>query len=81
MNNSIVEFNLWLREKEFKIMKVKQLDQLVVMKSWVRKKSKIEPNDNKWQVVKEDKVAKEVIQLLIDELDKNYNEQENVNEK
>lgn len=79
MHNSIIKFYLWLRKKELRIMQTKKLDQLVVMKSWVRKKSKIEPNDNKWKAVKQDKVAEEVIQLLIDELDKNYNEQEKVN--
>ena len=62
-------------------MQKNNLQQLVVVKSWVRKNSQIEPNDNKWTAIKENKVAKEIIQLLIDELDKNYNDEEkNIND-
>ena len=61
-------------------MQKNNLQQLVVVKSWVRKNSQIEPNDNKWTAIKENKVAEEIIQLLIDELDKNYNDEEKTNE-
>lgn len=55
---------------------MKTIKNIMIVKSWARKNSKIEPNDNKWTAIKENKVAAEIIQLLIDELDKNYNDEE-----
>lgn len=58
----------------------KTLERLIIKKSWGRKNSQIEPNDNKWIATKKDNVAEEVVQLLIDELKNNYELEEKEND-
>ena len=58
-------------------MKSNKFKQLVVMKGWVRKDSNIETNEYEWVIKDENMVAKEMIQLLIDELSMNYDLMEN----
>lgn len=48
------------------------MKEIVLKKSWVRKNSEILENQNLWQESKEQNIAEEIIQLIIDELTKLY---------